>query len=369
MAMIRNLAAAMMAAVGLWASAAAARPVTDCPLRDAPFSVDSPLVDLLLSPAARKIVEDATGRSFDKGPPQLVGTKAPTFAAILSLRKASLFTGIKDAALPALDARLAALPVTAQDKAARCVRYDNDLPQVTLAPGKPHLLLFEKINGFKDVPSVNAAHKAFTEMAARRGWAIVATEKAGAFNPAMLRRFDAVIWNNISGDVLTLAQRKAFQGYLAAGGAFVGIHGSAGDPAYFWDWYPDKLLGARFLAHPMNPQFQEARIAVNKQHPLAAALPTEWRMTDEWYSFTTNPRKIGAQVVLTLDESTYRPVGPMGVDLKMGDHPLAWTNCIGKGRMFYSAIGHRPETYSQPEYVALLEAALGWAATNRNACR
>ena len=50
------------------------------------------------------------------------------------------------------------------------------------------------------------------------------------------------------------------------------------------------------------------------------------------------------------------------------DHPLAWTNCIGKGRMFYSAIGHMPETYSQPQHVAMLEAAIGWAAGERKAC-
>jgi uncharacterized protein len=40
---------------------------------------------------------------------------------------------------------------------------------------------------------------------------------------------------------------------------------------------------------------------------------------------------------------------------------LAWTNCIGRGRVFYSAIGHRPENYTQPQHVALLENALGWA--------
>jgi uncharacterized protein len=36
--------------------------------------------------------------------------------------------------------------------------------------------------------------------------------------------------------------------------------------------------------------------------------------------------------------------------------------------VFYSAIGHRPETYSEPNHVRLLENAIGWAATDRNAC-
>lgn len=367
MRMFARLAITALAVFGI-SAAAQAKPVTDCPLRDAPFSLDSPLVDILLSPAARGVIESATGRSFDQGPAMFTGTKPPTFAAILTMRTAGRFTGLKDDKLPAIDAALRKLPVTAADKVARCARYDNDVPQFTLTPGKPHVLLFEKINGFKDTPSVNAAHAAFLALAAKNGWSLVSTESGGAFNPATLAKFDVVIWNNISGDVLTLSQRKAFQGFLARGGGFIGVHGSAGDPAYFWDWYADKLIGARFLAHPMAPQFQEARIVVDKAHPLAGVLPAEWRMTDEWYSFSTNPRAAGAKVLLTLDESTYKPVGPMGLDLKMGDHPIAWTNCIGKGRMFYSAIGHRPETYSQPEYVALLERAIGWAA-QRKACR
>jgi type 1 glutamine amidotransferase len=350
------------------AQPASARPASDCPLRVAPFSIDSPLVDILLSPAARAVLEKAAPGRFSKLPPRFAGTEPPTFAAILTLREASAFTGLKPDAVAAIDPQLRALPVTQADKLARCARYDDDRPAFSLPKGKLHLLLFEKINGFRDDPSVNAAHAAFLEMAKRKGWAIVATDKGGAFNPATLRQFDAVIWNNISGDVLTLAERRAFKQYLEQGGAFVGVHGTAGDPVYFWDWYADKLIGARFKGHPLDPQFQDARIVVeNPSHPLAKGLPGEWVMKDEWYSFRTNPRTAGATVILKLDESTYKPAG-MGQDLHMGDHPIAWTNCIRTGRMFYSAIGHRPETYSEPHYVTLVESAIDWAAANMKAC-
>lgn len=361
------LACSALAASLLAGSAAnAAAPVTDCPMRDAPFSIDTPLIDILLSPAAKAVLEKAAPGRFSKLPPRFAGTQPPTFSAILSLREAGMF-GLKPEALPAIDKELRALPVTAADKVARCARYDNDRPAFKLPAGKPHLLLFEKINGFRDEPSVNAAHAAFVAMAERKGWAIATTDKGGAFNPKTLRQFDAVIWNNISGDVLTLSQRRAFQDWLDKGGAFVGIHGTAGDPVYFWDWYVDKLLGARFLMHPMGPQFQDARVVVDQSHPISKVLPPEWTMNDEWYSFKTNPRAAGARVIATLDEGTYSPVGPMGINLRMGDHPIAWTNCIGKGRMFYSAIGHRPETYSEPHYVAMLEAAIDWAAVSGKA--
>ena len=49
----------------------------------------------------------------------------------------------------------------------------------------------------------------------------------------------------------------------------------------------------------------------------------------------------------------------------MGDHPIAWSRCIGRGRMFYSAIGHRPERYSDAIYVQMLEQGVGWAARSR----
>jgi len=365
---MKRIVLALVAAAAFASPALAkGKPVTDCPNRDAPFSAASPMIDLLLSPAARAVVSEGKADMFAKAPPNFMGTEPPTFAAILTLKEAARFTGMSADKIAALDTELRKLPVTAADRVARCRRYDNDTPKLARASGRPHLLLFEKINGFKDVPSVNAAHAAIVAMAARKGWAVTVTDKGGAFTSASLRRFDAVIWNNISGDVLTLSQRSAFQRYLERGGGYVAMHGSAGDPVYFWDWYVDKLLGARFIGHPMGPQFQEARIAVNKDHPLAASLPAEWRMTDEWYSFRTNPRSIGAKVVLTLDESTYKPEG-MGQDLRMGDHPLAWTNCIGKGRMFYSAIGHRPETYGEPHHVALLENAIRWVASDRKAC-
>jgi type 1 glutamine amidotransferase len=355
------LAASLLAG----SAASAAAPVTDCPLRDAPFSIESPLVDVLLSPAAKAVLEKAAPGRFSKLPPRFAGTTPPTFAAILSLREGGPMMGIRPEALPAIDAELRALPVTAADRRARCARYDNERPQFNLPAGKPRLLLFEKINGFKDEPSVNAAHAAFLAMAERKGWAIAVTDKGGAFNAATLRRFDAVIWNNISGDVLTLSQRRAFQRWLERGGAFLGIHGTNGDPVAFWPWFTDTLIGTRFLAHPMAPQYQDARIAIDDAgHPIARGLPREWTMNDEWYSFKTNPRAAGARVIATLDESTYSPEGMMKMNLRMGDHPIAWTKCIGRGRMFYSAIGHRPETYSEPHHVAMLEAAIDWAAVS-----
>ena len=351
----RHLMAAAFAA--LFSLPALAAPVTDCPLRDAPFSARTPVIDILLSAEARKAVETQLPGIFAGLPPEFLSARAPTFASILTIQELAEWMK-RTADMPRVDAALRRITVTKADKIARCERYDNDVPNVAVPKGRPAFLLFEKINGFRDGPSVDAAHAAFVDLARRKGWTIVTTDRGGAFTPSFLNRFDAVIWNNVSGDVLTLSQRAAFRSYMEKGGGFIGVHGSAGDPATFWDWYVDDLIGARFAGHPMDPQFQDARVEVEAaDHPIARGLPREWVMKDEWYSFKNNPRTRHARVIATLDERSYKP----GNALQMGDHPIAWTRCIGKGRMFYATIGHRPETYSEPHYAKMLENAAQWA--------
>jgi type 1 glutamine amidotransferase len=121
------------------------------------------------------------------------------------------------------------------------------------------------------------------------------------------------------------------------------------------------------LGHPAAPQFQQATVVVDDPNsPITAGLGTRWAMTEEWYSFKTNPRATGAHILVTLDESTYKPISMEG-DLHMGDHPIAWTRCVGRGRSFYTAIGHLPQSYTQPSAALLLSRGIEWAATGGKA--
>lgn len=372
-------ALAMMLA--MLSARALARPVTDCPLRDAPFSASSPLIDILRSPAAKAALDREAPGLLNGFPPMISSTAVPSYAAILSVGEAFNMaalgaaaahkpTGEIGATLARVNAALHALPVTADDRVARCQRYDNDRPIFNLPAGRTHLLLFEKINGFRDSPSVDAAHAALLALAKANGWAIVATDKGGAITPSVLRRFDAVIWNNISGDVLTLSQRAALQDYVEHGGAFAGVHGANGDPVVWWDWYVDTLIGARFAGHPYPRQFQTARVVIdNPADPIAQGLPHDWTMLEEWYSFKNNPRASGSHILATLDETSYEPTFLGVQSLRMGDHPIAWSRCVGTGRVFYSAIGHRPEIYADPIYQHLLTNAINWLVQRKpNAC-
>ncbi|PCD04667.1 secreted glycosyl hydrolase [Sphingomonas spermidinifaciens] len=344
---------------------AAAQPVPDCPLATTPYSIETPLIDLLIDPRARAVLDQAG--ILAKLPPFFSGTQLPTFSAIVSLSGMGDYKQLAPAQQADLRAKLAAIPIDAEATRRRCARYsDGPPPADRVQPGRPAILVFDRIIGFKDTPSVNAATAALKAMAARKGWQAVFTDNPGAITPGYLKQFGAVVWNNVSGDVLTVRQRQALRDYVEKGGGFVGFHGAAGDPHNIWDWYSDVLVSARFGGHPSKPQFQTARLRVeDPASPLTKGLGDGWSLNEEWYSFPANPRDKGVHVLLTIDEATYQPG-----KLEMGDHPIAWTRCVGNGRSFYSAIGHRTESYTDPKNVTLLENAIGWALGRTGpACR
>lgn len=361
----------LFAAGVLAVTSAASAAGVDCPLARQAYSTRSPMLDILLDPRAKAAMDRAAPDLISTVTRNFGGGDLPrSFAAIttpefyLGMRPDGASIGRK------LDAELATIPITPAAMKSRCARYDEVPPKLPRVIKRPAVLVFEKINGFRDDPSVNAAHAALAAMAKRRGWTMLFSDNAAVFNGRDLGRFNTVVWNNVSGDALTLPQRAAFKSWMENGGGFAGIHGSGGDPVWFWDWYADTLIGGRFIGHPMNPQFQSAKVIVAKPTKgVTKGLPAQWSMSEEWYSFARDPRASGAHVLATLDESTYSPIGFAKQDLRMGDHPIAWTRCVGNGRSFYTAIGHRPESYSEPNSVKLIEQGIAWsAATGSSRC-
>jgi uncharacterized protein len=241
--------------------------------------------------------------------------------------------------------------------------YETTPPTLPADIKRPAILVFSKTNGFRHEEAIPAANSLFAELAKENGWGQYQTENGATFSPDILSRFDAVIFNNVSGDVFKPEQRAALKAFIENGGGFVGVHGAGGDMSYAWDWYVNDLIGTQFIGHPMNPQFQKATVKVeDKSHPATKDLPESWSRIDEWYSFQKSPRKPGVTILVTLDETTYSPVGMFGQKLAMGkDHPIMWSHCVGKGRALYSAMGHHADAYAEPGYRKMLGSSVHWA--------
>jgi hypothetical protein len=232
----------------------------------------------------------------------------------------------------------------------------------------PALLVFTKTNGFRHTEAIPAGVALIEKIAQRRGWSVFHTESGAVFNPEQLARFHATVWHQVSGDVLTPAQRDAFRAYLEGGGGWVGVHGAGGDRSYEWPWYVEDLVGAQFIGHTMGPQFQTAMWRnEDTSHPATAKLPAQWRHEEEIYSFDRSVRdRPGFHVLVSVDEGTYAPVEKIlwnerDLRMKDADHPMVWHHCVGRGRAFYSALGHQAKSYDEPEMEALMEGAIGWA--------
>ncbi len=198
------------------------------------------------------------------------------------------------------------------------------------------VLVFSKTAGFRH-DSIPQGIAAIEALGAEHGFSVDRTEDAGRFTAAELARYRVVVFLCTTGDILDPSQKAAFEGFIRAGGGFVGIH-SASDTEYQWAWY-GRLVGAYFADHP---QIQPATIQIEEtSHSSTKDLPVIWQRTDEWYNFRSNPRG-AAHVLATLDEATYSG-GKMGYD-----HPIAWCQEIDGGRSWYTAMGHTAESYAEP---------------------
>ncbi len=234
---------------------------------------------------------------------------------------------------------------------------------------QPAMLVFSKTRSFRHDEGIAGADRFFAEMATERSMGLFTTVNGAVFNPEQLARFSLVIFNNATGDTLSPEQEGALQQWVEAGGGLIAVHGSGDASHTDWPWYDNDMIGPEFIGHPAAPQFQEARLVnLSPDHPVMAGLPSEWQQTEEWYSFD-DASKIGdARILIGIDEDSYSPRNDVYgdvKDLRMGGgpkgHPIAWLRCSGKGRFFYSAIGHSFKAYDVPQNRKLLSNAIDWA--------
>ena len=227
----------------------------------------------------------------------------------------------------------------------------------------PAVLVFSKTNAFIHREAIPAAQSALRRIGKARGWSVYLSDNGAIHNARDLQRFDAVVWNNVTGEVLDAGQKRALRDYLEQGGGFVALHSSGDSSHEDWPWYMKSIIRVRFVGHPMLPQFQRATVRIEQPaDPIMAGEERAWTREDEWYSFAGSPRADGVRILATLDEQSYQPEA-FGKSLRMGaDHPVIWKHCVGAGRVFYSAMGHTAESYAEPRYLQLLERAVTWAA-------
>lgn len=227
------------------------------------------------------------------------------------------------------------------------------------AAAPPRVLLFSHSTGYRHA-SIEPAIVAIQGLGAREKMTVVASADPGVFTPEGLRSYDAIVFLSTSTDPkkpesewFQGARRYALQAFVRAGGGVVGIH-AASDSHYHWPWY-GKMIGGRFAKHlPGTPQ--GTLKVVDLRHPATKGVAPVMRRVDEWYYFDDyNPE---AKLLVTLDPAS---IGEKDVN----PNPVSWAHEFEGGRVFYTAMGHTPETYLDHNFLAHLAGGLRWAMAKR----
>jgi type 1 glutamine amidotransferase len=116
-----------------------------------------------------------------------------------------------------------------------------------------------------------------------------------------------------------------------------------------------ELLGGRYDEHPWNTA-SGTIINEDPSFPATMHFPATFPFVDEFYQAKDFSRD-KAHVLLRLDVSKM----PANPQLRNSDFPLAWAKTYGKGRVFYSSLGHAPETWDNRNVAQMYFEAIRWA--------
>ncbi|HMH12222.1 MAG TPA: ThuA domain-containing protein [Edaphobacter sp.] len=124
-----------------------------------------------------------------------------------------------------------------------------------------------------------------------------------------------------------------------------------------WPWFSQFMGNIRFTKYI--PTFATATVNVEApNHPAMKNLPHSFTIeNEEWYTWNQSPRN-NVHVLASVDENTYNPDST----IKMGDHPVVWSNEHVKARNIYIFMGHHPELFQNTAFTTLFTNSILWAA-------
>lgn len=255
-----------------------------------------------------------------------------------------------------------------------------------LAQQRKSVLVFTKSSGFEHqvVKQVNGQQSimdaAVRELGNKNGFAVETSKDGRLFNSKEFLKYSAVVFFT-TGDLtkegtdknppMSAAGKQALLSAIHDGKiGFVGVHaasdtfhtepdvegngnryiahGEKSDPYL-------RMLGGEFITHGSDPRLQTANVIVDDpSFPGLSGVTSPVSFTEEWYSL--KDFRDDLHVILTLDTK-----GMRGACYERPPYPVSWTRMEGKGRVFFSALGDRPENWQNEFMLNLLAGGIRWA--------
>lgn len=228
----------------------------------------------------------------------------------------------------------------------------NPAPTAGDKAPKKRLLLITESRGFvhgvvnRNKKDMCLVEKTFVELAKKYPFFEVdfTQDSRSAIEGENLKKYDAVFFYTTGELPLTDAQKSDLLAFVKNGKGFGGSH-CATDTFYKWKEYGE-LIGAYFDGHPWNAGTKIKVIVEDKKHPATRHLGDTFEITDEIYQFKTPYDRSKLHVLMRLDMDSVKNQGKRTDK----DNALAWTHEYGKGRVFYTALGHQPEVWNDERF-------------------
>jgi type 1 glutamine amidotransferase len=189
------------------------------------------------------------------------------------------------------------------------------------------------------------------------------TKKKLEYNAKNLNDFDAVVF--YTGGTLEMddSQKTDFLSFIHDDGkGFIGIHSAT---ITFTKW-PEfgEMIGGYFDEHPWGT-FDAPIIVEDPNFPGMSQWPREFNIKDEIYQIKNYSRD-NRRVLMRLDASKLNLSNPR-VHRTDKDFAVTWAKMYGKGRVFYSTLGHVTENWDDPRFQRMMTEAIKWALCLENA--
>jgi type 1 glutamine amidotransferase len=218
-------------------------------------------------------------------------------------------------------------------------------PSSTSSAAAARVLVVTHTAGFRH-DSIPAAEQAIQQLGRESGlfdvaFCRTADDVRRMLTPAALADTAAVVFASTTGNI-GIPDLAAFLGWIAGGRGFVGVHAASDtyhdEPAFL------QMLGNEFDRHGKQTEIEA--VVEAPSHPAVSHLGQRYRVFDEIYRFK-QPNRERVTPLLTMDRYPDDGLSQAG---EPGDLPLAWTKSHGSGRVFYTALGHRTELWSDARF-------------------
>jgi len=265
------------------------------------------------------------------------------------------------------------------------------LPRPLAFPSSKSLLVFTKSSGFEHAVvkrndgKLSIVETTVTELGKKHGFQVQCSKDGRIFDSPELHSFQSVLFYT-TGDLtqsgtdktppMSAQGKQIFLDAVRGGLGFTGVHAASdtfhtqpdsADLSTRYVAYGDKsdpylrMVGGEFIIHGSDPRLQTTGLIVNDpKFPGLEGVTSPVEFNEEWYSL--KDFRPDLHVILTVDTSKLK-----GECYQRHPYPGAWARMHGKGRVFYTAMGDRPENWQNEFFLNHLAGGIRWSIGDVNA--